>query len=119
MDVSNLTLSGDQAGGLELSRVSDSHVHNITTTDEPVGVSLHNDSTNLVLDAISLSGGHTGVLADKTTTSLRFTGLDHPERDVVGMAYDGRDALLADSPSPTAARPCGSNAARPASPSTS
>jgi hypothetical protein len=40
VEVRDLTLSGDQAGGLELNRVTDSKVRNVTTTDEPNGVFL-------------------------------------------------------------------------------
>ena len=95
LEVHNLTLAGDQTGGLELSHVGDSHVHNITTIDEPIGVCLHDGSTNPVLDAMSVSGGRTGILADKTTTGMRFTDSTIQSAHVVGMAYDGRDGTLA------------------------
>ena len=44
VEIRDLTLSGDQAGGLELNRVTDSKVHDVTTTDEPNGVFLHVNS---------------------------------------------------------------------------
>ncbi len=94
VDVSNLTLSGDQAGGLELSRVTDSKVHNITTTDEPNGVFLHVNSTNIVLDAITLTGGRTGILEEKTTKGLHVTGSTIDTAHVSGMEIGGHDTLL-------------------------
>jgi Right handed beta helix region len=93
-EIGNLALNGDQAGGLELSHVSDSHVHHITTTDAPVGILLHANSTNLVLDTVAVSGGHRGVVVEKTTTGLRFTNSTIADTHVVGIAYDGRDGLL-------------------------
>jgi hypothetical protein len=57
VEVRDLTLSGDQAGGLELNRVSDSKVHNVRTTDEPNGVFLHVNSANVQLDAMAINGG--------------------------------------------------------------
>jgi copper-binding protein NosD len=93
-EISNLALSGDQAGGLELNRVSDSHVHNITITDQPIGMFMHVNSTNLALDAVTVSGGHAGVVVDKSTVGLRFTDSTIANARLVGMAYDGRDGLL-------------------------
>lgn len=94
-EISDLTLSGDQAGGLELERVSDSHVHDVTSTDAPVGVFLHVNSTNVAVDTLSVSGGRTGVLVEKTTAGLRFTNSTIRNVHVAGVAYDGRDGLLA------------------------
>ena len=93
-EISNLALSGDQAGGLELNRVSDSHVHNITITDQPIGMLMHVNSTNLALDAVTVSGGHAGVVVEKSTVGLRFTDSTIANARLVGMAYDGRDGLL-------------------------
>ena len=94
VDVSNLTLSGDESGGLELSRDSDSTVHNITAADEPNGVFLHLNSTNVVLDAITVIGGRTGILAEKTTTGLHVTGSTIDSAHVAGMEIGGHDTLL-------------------------
>ncbi len=93
-EISNLALSGDQVGGLELNNVSDSRVHHIVATDEPIGVFLHVNSTNLALDTVAVSGGHTGVRIDKTTVGVRFTDSTIQNAHLVGMAYDGRDGLL-------------------------
>ena len=49
VEVRDLTLSGDQAGGLELNRVTNSRIHHITTTGEPNGVFLHLNSANVAL----------------------------------------------------------------------
>jgi hypothetical protein len=94
LEISNLTLSGDQAGGLELNRVSDSKVHNVTTADEPKGVFLHVNSTNVVLDSMTLTGGRTGILAEKTTKGLHVTGSTIDSAHVAGMAIGGHDTLL-------------------------
>ena len=94
MDISGLTLSGDQAGGLELSRDSDSQVHNITTADEPNGVFLHVNSTNVVLDTLTMTGGRTGILAEKTTTGLHVTGSTIDTAHVAGMEIGGHATLL-------------------------
>ncbi len=92
--ISDLTLSGDQAGGLELNRITDSKVTSITTTDEPNGVFLHVNSANMVLDAITLTGGRTGIVAEKTTKSLHVTGSTIDNAHVAGMAIGGHDTLL-------------------------
>ena len=94
VDISGLTLSGDQAGGLELSRDSDSQVHNITAADEPNGVFLHLNSTNVVLDALTVTGGRTGILAEKTTTGLHVTGSTINDAHVAGMEIGGHATLL-------------------------
>ena len=94
VDVSGLTLSGDQAGGLELSRDTDSQVHDITAADEPNGVFLHLNSTNVVLDALTVTGGRTGILAEKTTTGLHVTGSTINNAHVAGMEIGGHDTLL-------------------------
>lgn len=94
MDISNLALSGDRAGGLELSRDSDSKVHNITTAEEPNGIFLHINSTNMVLDAITVAGGRTGIVEEKTTTGLHVTGSTIEGAHVSGMEIGGHDTLL-------------------------
>jgi hypothetical protein len=94
VDISNLTLSGDRAGGLELSRDSDSTVHNITTADEPNGIFLHINSTKMALDAITVTGGRTGILEEKTTTGLHLTGSTIDSAHVAGMEIGGHDTLL-------------------------
>jgi copper-binding protein NosD len=94
VDVSNLTLSSDTSGGLELNRLTNSRVHNITTTDEPNGVFLHLNSTNVALDALTLDGGRTAILAEKTTTGLHVTGSTITNAHVAGMQIGGHDTVL-------------------------
>ena len=94
VEISDLTLSGDQAGGLELNRTTDSKVHNVTTTDEPNGVFLHVNSANVLLDAMTISGGRTGIVAEKTTKGLHVTGSTIDNAHVAGMAIGGHDTLL-------------------------
>ena len=109
-----------QAGGLELNRDTDSRVHNITTTDEPNGVFLHVNSANVLLDAMTINGGRTGILAEKTTTGLHVTASTINNAHVAGMQIGGHDTLL-ERPHRQRQphRRCGSNAARAASPPTS
>jgi Right handed beta helix region len=92
--ISNLTLSNDQLGGLELSRINNSTVHDVTTTDEPTGIFLHVDSTNVVLTALTVNGGRSGIVVEKTTTNLRVADSTIHNASLVGLSYDGRDAEI-------------------------
>jgi hypothetical protein len=94
VEVRDLTLSGDQAGGLELNRVSDSKVHNVRTTDEPNGVFLHVNSANVQLDAMAINGGRTGILAEKTTKGLQVTGSTIDGARVSGFAIGGKGTQI-------------------------
>ncbi len=94
VDVANLTLSGDTAGGLELNRVTNSRIHHITTTDEPNGVFLHLNSTNVALDTLTLDGGRTAILAEKTTTGLHVSASTITNAHVAGMQIGGHDTAL-------------------------
>jgi hypothetical protein len=94
VEVRDLTLSGDQAGGLELNRTTDSEVRGVTTTDEPNGVFLHVNSANVLLDAMTISGGRTGIVAEKTTKGLHVTGSTIENSRVAGVAIGGHDTLL-------------------------
>jgi hypothetical protein len=93
-EVSNLSLVNDRAGGLELSRFTNGKVHNITTTDEPNGVFLHVNSVNVVLDAVTVTGGRTGILEEKTTSGLQVTGSTLNTAHVAGMEIGGHNTLL-------------------------
>ena len=92
--INNLTLTGDQAGGLELNRVTEGTVHNITTADEPNGVFLHVNSLNVVLDSVTVTGGRTGIVVEKTTKGLHVTDSTIDTAHVAGMAIGGHDTLL-------------------------
>ena len=94
IDISDLALSGDTAGGLELNRVTNSRAHNITTTDEPNGVFLHLNSTNDLLDADTIDGGRTAILAEKTTTGLHVSASTITNAHVAGMQIGGHDTVL-------------------------
>jgi hypothetical protein len=94
VDVNNLTLTGDQAGGLELNRVTGGTVHNITTADEPNGVFLHVNTINMVVDSVTLTGGRTGIVVEKTTKGLHVTNSTIDTSHVAGIAIGGHDTLL-------------------------
>jgi hypothetical protein len=48
----------------------------------------------VVLDAITLTGGRTGILAEKTTKGLHVTGSTIDSAHVAGMQIGGHDTLL-------------------------
>jgi len=94
VEVRDLTLSGDQAGGLELNRVTESKVRNVTTTDEPNGVFLHVNSLNVQLDAMTITGGRSGIVAEKTTKGLQVTGSTIDGARVSGFAIGGKGTQI-------------------------
>ncbi|HEY0815280.1 MAG TPA: right-handed parallel beta-helix repeat-containing protein, partial [Pseudonocardia sp.] len=94
VDISGLTLSGDQAGGLELNRVTQSKVHDITTVNEPNGVFLHVNSLNVVVDSVTVTGGRAGIVAEKTTKGLHLTNSTIDTVHVAAIAIGGHDTLL-------------------------
>ena len=94
MEIRDLTLSGDQAGGLELNRTTDSKVRDVTATDEPNGVFLHVNSANVLLDAMTITGGRTGIVAEKTTKSLHVTGSTIDSARVAGIAIGGNGTQI-------------------------
>ena len=94
VQIAELNLTGDQAGGLELERDSNTTVHHSTTADEPNGVFLHVNSTNVALDTVTITGGRTGILAEKTTKGLHVTGSRIDTAHVAGMQIGGHDTVL-------------------------
>ena len=94
-EIGHLTLSNDQAGGLEIDHVSDSNVHDVTVLNTPIGVYLHGNSANPTLDGIAVSGARIGVLVEKTTAALHLTHSTIERAHLAGIVYEGRDGVLA------------------------
>ena len=94
IEIGHLTLTDDQAGGLDIDRVTDSTLHDITIADTPVGVYLHGNSAHPALDALSVSGARVGVLVEKTTTAVRLTHSTINRARLAGIAYEGRDGVI-------------------------
>jgi hypothetical protein len=94
-EIGHLTLSNDQAGGLEIDHVNDSNLHDISILDAPLGVYLHGNSANSTLDTISVNGAHVGVLVEKSTTALHLTHSTIERARLAGIVYEGRDGVLA------------------------
>ena len=55
---------------------------------------LHVNSANVLLDAMTISGGRTGIVAEKTTKSLHVTSSTIENSQVAGVAIGGHDTLL-------------------------
>jgi hypothetical protein len=94
-EIGPLTLANDQAGGLEIDHVADSTLHDITALDTPIGVYLHGNSTNSTLDTLSINGARTGVLVEKTTTTMHLTRSTIERAHLAGIVYEGHDGLIA------------------------
>jgi hypothetical protein len=92
--ISNLILSNDQAGGLDVDQVSDSNLHDITVVEAPIAVYLHGNSTNPTLDTIAVSGARIGVLIEKTTAAVHLARSTIERAHVAGIVCEGRDAVL-------------------------
>ena len=80
--VSNINATGDGAGGLRINRCTDAVVKDVTTADQPIGLFLHVNSTNVRLENLNLTGGRRGVVVEKTTKGLQISQLD--DRGVPG-----------------------------------
>jgi hypothetical protein len=93
-EISHLTLTDDQAGGLEIDHDSDGTLHDITVVGAPIGVYLHGNSANPSLDTLSVSGARIGVLVEKTTTAVHLTRSTIERAHVAGIVYEGRDAVI-------------------------
>ena len=93
-EIGHLTLSNDQAGGLEIDHVSDSVLHDITILDTPTGVYVHGNSANPTLDGIAVNGARIGVLVEKTTAALHLTHSTIERAHLAGIVYEGRDGVL-------------------------
>jgi len=94
-EIGHLTLSHDQAGGLEIDHVSDGNVHDVTVLDAPIGVYVHGNSTSPTLQGIAVSGARIGVLVEKTTAALHLSRSTIDRAHVAGIVYEGRDGVLA------------------------
>jgi hypothetical protein len=87
-------MDGDGLGGLELNRTTDSTVRAITANNEPYGVFLHVNSLNMHLDGMTITGGRSGIVAEKTTKNLQVTGSTIDSTRVAGIAIGGKGTQI-------------------------
>ena len=66
----------------------------VTATDEPYGVFLHVNSVNMQLDAMTITGGRSGIVAEKTTKNLHVTGSTIDSTRVAGIAIGGKGTQI-------------------------
>ena len=69
-------------------------MRDVTTTDEPNGVFLHVNSVNMQLDAMTITGGRSGIVAEKTTKNLHVTGSTIDSARVAGIAIGGKGTQI-------------------------
>ena len=94
VDIHDLTMVGDGLGGLELNRTTDSKVRAVTANNEPYGVFLHVNSVNMQLDGMTITGGRSGIVAEKTTKNLLVTGSTIDSTRVAGIAIGGKGTQI-------------------------
>ena len=92
--ISAISATGDGAGGLRINRCTDAVVHDITTADQPVGLFLHVNTTNVTLANLNLTGGRRGVVVEKTTKGMNFTNSTIDGARVAGVAIGGHDVNI-------------------------
>jgi parallel beta helix pectate lyase-like protein len=94
--ITAIKATGDGAGGLRINRCTDALVKDITTADQPIGLFLHVNATNVRLENLSLTGGRRGVVVEKTTKSLQLANSTIDGARVAGVAVGGHDVTLDD-----------------------
>ena len=94
LQISAITAIGDGAGGVRINRCTDCVVKDITTRDQPIGLYMHVNTTNIQLSGLHLTGGRRGVVAEKTTKGATVTDstIDGPR--VAGVAIGGHDVTV-------------------------
>jgi hypothetical protein len=94
--VIGVATTADKAGGLRVSRSSDTLIAGFTATDQPVGLFTHINTTNTVIDGVQTTGGRRGVVAEKSTQGLTITGSTFQGAKVAGISVGGQDVQLTD-----------------------
>ena len=92
--VSAINATGDGAGGLRINRCTDAVVRDIITADQPIGLFLHVNSTNVRLENLNLTGGRRGVVVEKTTKGLQIVNSTIDGARVAGVAIGGHDVTM-------------------------
>jgi hypothetical protein len=94
LQVSNINATGDGAGGLRVNRCTDCVIHDITTTDQPIALFMHVNTTNAQLSNLHFTGGRRGVVAEKTTKGATITDSTIDGARVAGVAIGGHDITV-------------------------
>ena len=89
--ISNINLTGDGSGGLRLNQSPNAVVKDVTTTDEPTGVYLHVNTTDVTLSGLHVNGGRRGIVAEKTTRRTTVSDSTIKGARVSGFAIGGHD----------------------------
>ena len=92
----DLRITGDAAGGLELSRSANVTVSGLTAVDEPIGVFAHIGSTGITLDRLVVRGGRRGVAVEKTATHLVLRASTFDAVKLAGVVIGGTAVELRD-----------------------
>src|SRR4029079_5216775 len=92
--INDITATGDGAGGLRVNRCTDCVVRNITTADQPIGLFMHVNTTNVTLQNLKMTGGRRGVVVEKTTKGATITNSTVDGTRVAGVAVGGHDVTI-------------------------
>ena len=94
LQVSGINATGDGAGGLRINRCTDCVVRDLTTSDQPIGLFLHVNTTNALLENLHMTGGRRAVVVEKTTKGLQLNNSTIDGARVAGVAIGGHDIAL-------------------------
>jgi hypothetical protein len=94
LQVNNINTTADGAGGLRVNRCTDCVVRDITAADQPIGLYMHVNTTNIKLDALRFTGGRRAVVAEKTTKGAALNDVTIKGARVAGVAVGGHDVSL-------------------------
>jgi hypothetical protein len=95
-NLSGISTTSDQAGGLRINRSTDLHVTDFSATDQPAGVYVHVSSARIVLDHLRTTGGRRGVVIEKSTDQLELRDSTIDGARVAGVGIGGKHVLLND-----------------------
>jgi hypothetical protein len=94
VQVSGINATGDGAGGVRVNRCTDCTVRDITTVDQPIGLFMHVNSTNVTMENLRFTGGRRGVVIEKTTKGAQLSNSTIDSTRVAGVAIGGHDIGL-------------------------
>jgi Right handed beta helix region len=94
LQVNGITATGDGAGGVRINRCTDCVIRDITTKDQPIGLFMHVNTTNIALENLNLTGGRRGIVAEKTTKGMHLANSTVDGARVAGVAIGGHDIAV-------------------------
>ena len=92
--INGITTAADEAGGLRVSRSTDTVISDFKADDQPIGIFTHVNSTGIVLDRVHTTGGRRGLVAEKSTRRLDVVGSTFEGAQVTGLSLGGQDVDL-------------------------